>query len=31
MGGLTVDNAVKSFGETRVLNGVSIALEEGEF
>ena len=31
MAGLTVDNAVKSFGETRVLNGVSIALEEGEF
>ena len=31
MAGLTVDHAVKSFGETSVLNGVSIALEEGEF
>ena len=31
MAGLQVDRAVKSFGETRVLNGVSISLDEGEF
>ena len=31
MAGLRVDNVVKSFGDTRVLNGVSIALAEGEF
>ncbi len=31
MAALRVDDVLKSFGDTRVLDGVSIALAEGEF
>jgi multiple sugar transport system ATP-binding protein len=31
MAGLAVDNAVKSFGDTTILKGVSLDLEDGEF
>ena len=31
MAGLVIDSAVKSFGSVKVLDGVSLSLEEGEF